>query len=96
VLREILSLPLILVTGTRQLPLALGKDIGGEPVVAKNLADAAPVIAGTTGIGKSVAMQYDDLVAACIKLTPRCRMIMIDPRCWSCRSRTAFASAFTL
>ena len=38
------------------LTLALGKDIGGQPMVRRPRAHAAPLIAGTTGSGKSVAL----------------------------------------
>ncbi|MEZ5750917.1 MAG: DNA translocase FtsK 4TM domain-containing protein [Paracoccaceae bacterium] len=79
VLREIL--------GTRdfgdsnqRLPLALGKDIGGEAVVANLAKMPHLLIAGTTGSGKSVAINTM-ILSLLYKLTPaECRLIMIDPK----------------
>ncbi|MBC7519718.1 MAG: DNA translocase FtsK 4TM domain-containing protein [Sandarakinorhabdus sp.] len=62
------------------LPLVLGKDISGEPVIA----DLAPMphllIAGTTGSGKSVGLNAM-ILSLLYRLTPaQCRLIMIDPK----------------
>ncbi len=61
------------------LPLVLGKNIAGEPVIA----DLAPMphllVAGTTGSGKSVGLNCM-ILSLLYRLTPdQCRMIMIDP-----------------
>ncbi len=66
--------------GNQKLPLALGKDIGGDPIVA-NLAKMPHLLmAGTTGSGKSVAINTM-ILSLLYKLTPEeCRLIMIDPK----------------
>jgi S-DNA-T family DNA segregation ATPase FtsK/SpoIIIE len=79
VLREILS-SRDFGDGNQNLPLALGKDIGGEPVVANLAKMPHLLIAGTTGSGKSVAINTM-ILSLLYKLSPQeCRMIMIDPK----------------
>ena len=63
-----------------KLPLALGKDIGGRPIIANLAKMPHLLIAGTTGSGKSVAINTM-ILSLLYKLTPEeCRMIMIDPK----------------
>ncbi|WP_170603249.1 DNA translocase FtsK [Ruegeria arenilitoris] len=79
VLREILS-SRDFGDGNQALPLALGKDIGGEAVVANLAKMPHLLIAGTTGSGKSVAINTM-ILSLLYKLTPdECRLIMIDPK----------------
>jgi DNA segregation ATPase FtsK/SpoIIIE-like protein len=79
VLREILS-HRDFGDGTHRLPLALGKDIGGDPIIANLAKMPHLLIAGTTGSGKSVAINTM-ILSLLYKLTPEeCRMIMIDPK----------------
>ena len=79
VLREILS-SRDFGDGNQRLPLALGKDIGGEPMVADLAKMPHLLIAGTTGSGKSVAINTM-ILSLLYKLSPeQCRMIMIDPK----------------
>ncbi|SPF79879.1 DNA translocase FtsK [Pseudoprimorskyibacter insulae] len=66
--------------GKHKLPLALGKDIGGEAVIANLAKMPHLLIAGTTGSGKSVAINTM-ILSLLYKLTPDdCRLIMIDPK----------------
>ncbi|HRO12969.1 MAG TPA: DNA translocase FtsK [Amaricoccus sp.] len=62
------------------LPLALGKTIGGEPVIVDLARMPHLLIAGTTGSGKSVAINTM-ILSLLYKLSPaECRLIMIDPK----------------
>ena len=62
------------------LTLALGKDIGGEPVMVDLARMPHLLIAGTTGSGKSVGINA--MIASLLyRLQPEeCRFIMIDPK----------------
>ncbi|WP_035679563.1 DNA translocase FtsK [Azospirillum brasilense] len=62
------------------LAIALGKDISGEPVVADLARMPHLLVAGTTGSGKSVAINTM-ILSLLYRLPPdRCRFIMIDPK----------------
>src|ERR1700738_2335661 len=62
------------------LALALGKDIGGVPIVADLARMPHLLIAGTTGSGKSVGINAM-VLSLLYKATPEhVRMIMIDPK----------------
>ena len=71
------------------LPLALGVDIAGKPVVADMAVMPHLLVAGTTGSGKSVGIN-GMILSLLYKHTPEtCRFIMIDPKCWNYPSMTA-------
>ena len=79
VLREILSAR-DYGDSNMKLPLALGKDISGVPMVANLAKMPHLLIAGTTGSGKSVAINTM-ILSLLYRLTPEeCRLIMIDPK----------------
>ena len=62
------------------LPMILGKDIAGEPVVADLGAMPHLLVAGTTGSGKSVGLNAI-LLSFLYRFTPEeCRLILIDPK----------------
>ena len=65
---------------TNSLPLALGKDIGGVPVIADLTRMPHLLIAGTTGSGKSVAMNTMILSLLYQRTPDQCKFIMIDPK----------------
>ncbi len=65
---------------TAKLALVLGKDIGGHPVIADLARMPHLLVAGTTGSGKSVAINTM-ILSLLYRLTPaQCRFIMIDPK----------------
>ncbi|AUX78164.1 DNA translocase FtsK [Sinorhizobium fredii] len=67
-------------TTKTKLAMALGKTIGGEPVVADLAKMPHLLVAGTTGSGKSVAINTM-ILSLLYRLTPdQCRLIMIDPK----------------
>jgi S-DNA-T family DNA segregation ATPase FtsK/SpoIIIE len=78
-LGEILAAEVFERTGSA-LTLALGKDISGEPVVVDLARMPHLLVAGTTGSGKSVALNAM-ILSLLFKSTPRdVRLIMIDPK----------------
>ncbi len=63
-----------------QLPLGLGKDIGGSPVITDLTKMPHLLVAGTTGSGKSVGVNAM-ILSLLFKLSPKeCKFIMIDPK----------------
>ncbi len=65
---------------THKLAIALGKTIGGEPVIADLAKMPHLLVAGTTGSGKSVAINTM-ILSLLYRLRPEeCRLIMVDPK----------------
>jgi S-DNA-T family DNA segregation ATPase FtsK/SpoIIIE len=63
-----------------RLALALGKDIGGAPVIADLARMPHLLVAGTTGSGKSVGINAM-ILSILYRLSPdQCRLILIDPK----------------
>ncbi|HLB98592.1 MAG TPA: DNA translocase FtsK, partial [Acetobacteraceae bacterium] len=63
-----------------RLPLALGKDIGGGPVITDLSRMPHLMIAGTTGSGKSVGINAM-ILSLLYRMPPeQCRLILIDPK----------------
>jgi DNA segregation ATPase FtsK/SpoIIIE, S-DNA-T family len=68
------------VDSVAKLPLMLGKTIGGDPVIIDLARTPHMLIAGTTGSGKSVAINTM-ILSLLYRLRPdQCRLIMVDPK----------------
>ena len=68
------------VESVAKLPLCLGKTIGGDPVIIDLARTPHMLIAGTTGSGKSVAINTM-ILSLVYRLRPdQCRLIMVDPK----------------
>jgi S-DNA-T family DNA segregation ATPase FtsK/SpoIIIE len=84
-IRETIFLRELLASGDYEktrapLTLALGKTIGGEPVMADLAKMPHLLVAGTTGSGKSVGLNTM-ILSLLYRLAPeQCRLIMIDPK----------------
>jgi S-DNA-T family DNA segregation ATPase FtsK/SpoIIIE len=63
-----------------KLPLALGKDINGVPVIVDLAKMPHLLVAGTTGSGKSVSV--NTMILSLLYMLPpeKCRFIMVDPK----------------
>ena len=78
-LSEVLSAR-VFTESTSALTLALGNDIGGNPMVANLAKMPHLLVAGTTGSGKSVGVNAM-LLSMLLKATPEeVRFIMVDPK----------------
>jgi len=78
-LREILESEKF-VSSNQEIPLSLGKDIGGAPIIADLSAMPHLLISGTTGSGKSVGIN-GMILSILYKFRPdECRLIMVDPK----------------
>ncbi|MCS6846241.1 MAG: DNA translocase FtsK [Anaerolineae bacterium] len=63
-----------------RLPLALGQDVSGRPVVADLTSMPHLLIAGTTGSGKSVCVNAIIVALLCSNTPEDLRFLMIDPK----------------
>ncbi len=83
--RELVSLRELLAStdfesGKSKLTMALGKDIGGAPVMSDLAKMPHLLVAGTTGSGKSVGINTM-ILSLLYRLTPeQCRLILVDPK----------------
>ncbi|MGX9982587.1 DNA translocase FtsK [Methylobacterium fujisawaense] len=78
-LRELLS-SADFAESKHKLALCLGKNIGGEPIIADLARMPHLLVAGTTGSGKSVAINTM-ILSLLYRLKPEeCRLIMVDPK----------------
>jgi S-DNA-T family DNA segregation ATPase FtsK/SpoIIIE len=78
-LRELLDSP-VYEKHAGRLPLILGKDISGEPVMTDLAKMPHLLIAGTTGSGKSVGINTM-ILSILYRMPPdRCKLIMVDPK----------------
>jgi len=76
-LRELLS---VKDDSMAKLPLCLGKNIGGDSIIIDLARTPHMLIAGTTGSGKSVAINTM-ILSLVYRLRPdQCRLIMVDPK----------------
>lgn len=67
-------------SATTALSIILGRNIGGEPIIADLAKMPHLLIAGTTGSGKSVGVNAM-ILSLLYKLTPdQCKFIMVDPK----------------
>ena len=84
-IRELVSLRELLSSsdfesGKSKLTMALGKDIGGAPVMSDLTKMPHLLVAGTTGSGKSVGINTM-ILSLLYRLTPdQCRLILVDPK----------------
>jgi S-DNA-T family DNA segregation ATPase FtsK/SpoIIIE len=63
-----------------ELPIILGKDISGSPIIVDLATMPHLLVAGTTGSGKSVAINTM-ILSLLYNLTPeQCKLVMIDPK----------------
>ncbi len=78
-LRELVASP-DFTDSKHKLAIALGKTIGGEPVIVDLAKMPHLLVAGTTGSGKSVAINTM-ILSLLYRLKPQeCRLIMVDPK----------------
>jgi len=78
-LRELLQSPEYQ-NADHEIPIVLGKNISGQPIIVDLAKMPHLLIAGTTGSGKSVGINTM-ILSILYKLTPdQCKLLMIDPK----------------
>lgn len=63
-----------------KIPLALGKDVGGNPLIADMTSMPHLLIAGTTGSGKSVCLNTIILSILCFQRPDQVKLLLVDPK----------------
>jgi S-DNA-T family DNA segregation ATPase FtsK/SpoIIIE len=66
--------------GDHEIPIVLGKNISGQPIIVDLAKMPHLLIAGTTGSGKSVGINTMILSILCKMSPDQCKLIMIDPK----------------
>jgi S-DNA-T family DNA segregation ATPase FtsK/SpoIIIE len=74
------SQPFLRLQKKSPLPIALGENVSGEPIVANLVAMPHLLIAGATGSGKSVCINAVISCFLCTNTPETLQMIMIDPK----------------
>ncbi|MGR3218191.1 MAG: DNA translocase FtsK [Candidatus Anammoxibacter sp.] len=64
----------------QKIPLALGKDVAGNPIIVDMTAMPHMLIAGTTGSGKSVCLNTIILSILCFQKPDEVKLLLVDPK----------------
>ncbi|MGR3179534.1 MAG: DNA translocase FtsK 4TM domain-containing protein [Candidatus Anammoxibacter sp.] len=64
----------------QKIPLALGKDVAGNPIIVDITAMPHMLIAGTTGSGKSVCLNTIILSILCFQRPDEVKLLLVDPK----------------
>lgn len=64
----------------RKVPLVLGKDVAGDPLISDMTSMPHLLIAGTTGSGKSVCLNTIILSILCFQRPDKVKLLLVDPK----------------